>query len=97
MTMTLYDYPRSGHAHRVRLFLSIIGQPYESVMVDMQKAEHKDPDYRKISPLGQVPTFTDDDEVISDSTAALVYLAIKYGDESWLPRDAAGARWMSRP
>ncbi len=99
MTMTLYDYPRSGHAHRIRLFLSIIGEAYESVMVDMLKGEHKDPEYRKLSPLGQVPTFVDGDTVITDSTAALVYLAIKYGDERWLPRDAEGAarvqRWLS--
>ena len=99
MTMKLYDYPRSGHAHRIRLFLSIIGEPYESVNVDMRKGEHKDPEYRKLSPLGQVPTFVDGDTVISDSTAALVYLAIKHGDEKWLPRDAEGAarvqRWLS--
>lgn len=99
MTLTLYDYPRSGHAHRIRLFLSILGLPYESKLVDMQKNEHKDPDYRKLSPLGQVPTLVDGDFVITDSTAALVYLAIKHGDEQWLPRDAVGAarvqRWLS--
>ncbi|MCH8335920.1 MAG: glutathione S-transferase N-terminal domain-containing protein [Proteobacteria bacterium] len=61
--MTLYDYPRSGHAHRIRLFLSIIDEPYESVNVDMQKGEHKDPEYRKLSPLGQVPTLVDGDIV----------------------------------
>jgi len=99
MTMKLYNYPRSGHAHRIRLFLSIIGESYESENVDMQKGEHKDPEYRKLSPLGQVPTFVDGDFVITDSTAALVYLAIKHGDERWLPRDAEGAarvqRWLS--
>lgn len=99
MSLTLYDYPRSGHAHRIRLFLSILGVPYESVTVDMQKNEHKDPEYRKLSPLGQVPTLVDDGFVITDSTAALVYLAIKHGDEKWLPRDAEGAakvqRWLS--
>lgn len=99
MTLTLYDYPRSGHAHRIRLFLSILRLPYESKLVDMQKNEHKDPDYRKLSPLGQVPTLVDGDFVITDSTAALVYLAIKHGDEQWLPRDAEGAarvqRWLS--
>lgn len=99
MTMRLYDFPRSGHAHRVRLFLSIIGQPYESVHVDMRKNEHKDPEYLKLSPLGQVPTLVDGEFVITDSTAALVYLAIEYADEKWLPRDARGAsrvqRWLS--
>ena len=97
--MTLYDFPRSGHAHRIRLFLSIIGASYETVLIDMLKNEHKDPEYRKLSPLGQVPTFVDGDTVITDSTAALVYLAIKHGDERWLPRDAGGAarvqRWLS--
>lgn len=97
--MTLYDYPRSGHAHRIRLFLSILGLPYESELIDMQKGEHKDPEYRKLSPLGQVPTFVDDDTVITDSTAVLVYLAIKHGDPQWLPRDAEAAarvqRWLS--
>jgi glutathione S-transferase len=68
--MTLYDWPRSGHAHRIRLFLSILGVPYESVNVDLMKGEHKDPEYRKLSPLGQVPTLVDGDTVITDSTAA---------------------------
>lgn len=99
MTMTLYDFPRSGHAHRIRLFLSIIGETYETVLIDMLKGEHKDSEYRKLNPLGQVPTFVDGDTVITDSTAALVYLAIKHGDERWLPRDAEGAarvqRWLS--
>ena len=97
--MILYDFPRSGHAHRIRLFLSIIGETYESVLIDMLKGEHKDSEYRKLNPLGQVPTFVDGDTVITDSTAALVYLAIKHGDERWLPRDAEGAarvqRWLS--
>ena len=99
MALTLYDYPRSGHAHRIRLFLSMLGVPYETKTVDMRKNEHKDPDYRKLSPLGQVPTLVDGDFVITDSTAALVYLALKHGDETWLPRDAEGAariqRWLS--
>jgi glutathione S-transferase len=99
MTMTLYDYPRSGHAHRIRLFLSILDLPYDSVMTDMQDNAHKDPEYRKLSPLGQVPTLVDGDTVITDSTAALVYLALKHADERWLPRDPEGAakvqRWLS--
>jgi glutathione S-transferase len=37
--------------------------------------------------------------VITDSCAALVYLAKKYGSEYWLPEDPAGAakiqRWLS--
>lgn len=91
--------PRSGHAHRVRLFLSILDVDYESVLVDMQNGEHKRADYLKLSPLGQVPTLVDGDVVVTDSAAALIYLAKKYGADDWLPDDAAGAaavqRWLS--
>lgn len=97
--MKLYDFPRSGHAHRVRLFLSLIGQSYEKVTVDMPGGGHKSPAYKELSPMGQVPTLVDGDEVITDSTAALVYLAKQHGDERWLPEDPAGAarvqRWLS--
>jgi glutathione S-transferase len=99
MAITLYDYPLSGHAHRLRLFLSLLGLQYERVVVDMLKGEHKAPEYVRLSPLGQVPTLVDGDVVITDSTAGLVYLAKKYGGQQWLPEDPAGAarvqRWLS--
>ena len=82
-TIKLYDNPVSGHAHRVRLFLSLLDLPYESILVDMRAGEHKTPDYLQLSPLGQVPTLVDDGIVVSDSCAALVYLAKKYGDARW--------------
>jgi len=99
MPLKLYDMPRSGHAHRVRLLLSLLDAEYEQVMVDMMNGEHKTEEYLKLSPLGQVPTLVDGDTVITDSTAALVYLAKKYKATNWLPEDPAGAaavhRWLS--
>jgi len=99
MTIKLYDFPTSGHAHRVRLFLSLLGLDHELINVDMRKNAHKADDYRKLSPLGQVPTLVDGDVVITDSCAALVYLAKQYGSPEWLPEDPAGAaqvqRWLS--
>lgn len=99
MPITLYDTPVSGHCHRIRLFLSLLGTDHKTVPIDMQAGEHKAPDYLKLSPLGQVPTLVDEDVVITDSCAALIYLAKKYGDERWLPEDPAGAarvqRWLS--
>ena len=99
MIITLYNGAVSGHAHRVRLFLSLLGLPYDRITLDMKAGQHKTPAYLELSPLGQVPTLVDGPTVITDSTAALVYLAIKYGDEHWLPRDAEGAarvqRWLS--
>jgi glutathione S-transferase len=79
--------------------LSFLDVEYEQVMVDMTNGEHKTAEYLELSPLGQVPTLVDGDIVITDSTAALVYLAKKYAATNWLPEDPAGAaavqRWLS--
>ncbi len=97
--MTLYDMPRSGHCHRVRLFLSILGLDYVKVPTSTRAGKTMPPEYLALNPLGQVPTFVDGDTVITDSTAALVYLAKKYADDGWLPDDPAAAaavqRWLS--
>lgn len=100
MSLTLYHYEYSGHSHRVRLFLALLGLEYEAVPVDLRGGEHKSPEYMRLNPLGQVPTLVDGDEVITDSTAALVYLAKKFDQTGqWLPDDPAGAArvqlWLS--
>ncbi len=97
--ITLHRHPLSGHSHRVELFLSLIGQPFQTVDVDLLDGEHKKPPFLSLNPFGQVPVIEDDGTVVSDSNAILVYLALKYADESWLPRDpetaAAVQRWLS--
>ncbi|WP_426338504.1 glutathione S-transferase family protein [Pseudoduganella sp. S-14] len=97
--MKLHYHPISGHAHRAHLFLSLLGLDFELVEVDLLKAEQKSEAFLKLNPFGQVPVLEDDGVVIADSNAILVYLATRYGDASWLPRDPAGAaavqRWLS--
>lgn len=97
--MKLYFHPISGHAHRARLFLSLIGADVEIVTVDLTKAEHKAPEYLAKDRFGQVPLLEDDGQFIADSNAIMVYAAKKFGRTDWLPEDAAGAakvqRWLS--
>lgn len=97
--MKLYADTPSGHSHRVRLFLSLIGQPAEVVTVNLTKGEHKTPDFLKLNSFGQLPVLDDDGVIIPDSIAILVYLAKKFGRTDWLPEDARGAaqvqRWLS--
>ena len=87
----LYRHPLSGHAHRVELFLSLLGLPVELINVDLKSGAHKKPDFLVINPLGQIPVIEDGDVTLSDSNAILVYLATRFGDPGWLPRDAVGA------
>lgn len=95
----VYSFPLSGHAHRVRLFLSLLGLPFETIDVDLAAGAQREPAFLALNPLGQVPVIDDNGTVLADSNAILVYLAKRYGDAHWLPDDAAGAaavqRWLS--
>lgn len=98
-TLTLYSHPLSGHAHRVRLFLSLIGASHRVVNVDLASGAHKAPDFLRLNRFGQVPVLVDGARVLADSNAILVYLAKTHGRTDWLPEDAMGAaavqRWLS--
>lgn len=88
----------SGHTHRVRLFLHLLGLRYE--FADSPDEVRKSPAFRRLNPLGQIPVLCDDGLTLADSNAILVYLAKRYAAGSaWLPEDPAGAahvqRWLS--
>lgn len=99
MSLTLYNFPLSGHSHRARLFLSLIGADAEIVDVNLAQGEHKSPAFLAMNSLGQVPVLKDGATVIADSNAILVYLAKKAGRSDWLPDAPAEAarvqRWLS--
>lgn len=95
----LYNFPKSGHAHRIELMLSLLNLPTELVFVDLANGAHKQPDFLALNPFGQVPVIDDNGTVIADSNAILVYLAKKYDNGTWLPEEPAAAarvqRWLS--
>ncbi|MGS7251536.1 glutathione S-transferase [Pseudomonas sp. SK] len=95
----LYNFPKSGHAHRIELMLALLKLPTELVFVDLAKGAHKQPDFLALNPFGQVPVIDDNGTVIADSNAILVYLAKKYDNGTWLPEEPAAAarvqRWLS--
>jgi glutathione S-transferase len=97
--MKLYYHPLSGHSHRVRLFLSLLGVDHELVEVDLAKGAHKRPEFLKLNSFGQVPVLDDNGTIVSDSNAILVYLAKKFGKTDWLPEAPLEAatvqRWLS--
>jgi glutathione S-transferase len=97
--MKLYFHPLSGHSHRARLFLSLLGIEHQPIQVDLAAAEHKSAEFLKLNRFGQVPVLVDGDTTISDSNAILVYVARKFGKTDWLPQtpalEAAVQRWLS--
>ncbi|MBK7423324.1 MAG: glutathione S-transferase [Propionivibrio sp.] len=95
----LYRHPLSGHSHRVQLMLSLLNLPTELIDVDLMKGAHKQPGFLAMNAFGQVPVLDDNGTILADSNGILVYLARRYGDDSWLPKDALGEaavqRWLS--
>jgi glutathione S-transferase len=96
----LYQFPGSGHCHRVRVFLSMLGLPAQVIDLDRAAKANRQAEFLAKNPFGLVPVIEDGDVTVADSNAILVYLATRY-DESgaWLPRDALGAaqvqRWLT--
>ncbi|WP_085907860.1 glutathione S-transferase family protein [Kiloniella majae] len=95
----LYRHALSGHAHRVELFLSVLDLEYELVDVDLMAGAHKDAEFLKMHPFGQVPVLNDNGVVLWDSNGILVYLARTYGGEVWslgsAQDEAAIQGWLS--
>ena len=54
--MILYDFIPAPNPRRVRVFLheKVIEVPTKQI--NIMKGEHKEEDYKKISPLSQIPT-----------------------------------------
>ncbi len=82
VALVIYDFEKSGHAHRVRLMAGLLGLSVVLQDVDLLAGEQKTEAFLKLNPFGQVPILDDGGDIIWDSTAILVYLAKKYGDES---------------
>ena len=96
----LYDFELSGHCHKVRLFLSLLDIPFETININLPKGEQKSDFFLNLNSFGQVPVLRDGDFIIADSNAILVYLALKYDPLSvWLPvnptTQAQIQRWLS--
>lgn len=98
MPIRLHRFRLSGHSHRVELFLSLLGLPFETI--DVPPGGQKAPEFLRWNSFGQVPVIEDDGFVLADSNAILVYLATAYDlQRLWYPSDARTAaevqRWLS--
>lgn len=95
----LYDFTLSVNCYKVRLMLSLLGLEYKAIPVNLKEGEHREAEFLKRHPFGKVPVLVDDDTVIWNSQAILVYLARQCGDKDWLPSNpesmAKIIQWLS--
>ncbi len=83
--LTLYHYPTSPCAAKVRTVLTEKGLAWESRVVDIIEKENLQPAYLKLHPKGLVPTLVDGDKVVIDSTIVMEYLDTAYDTDSLKP------------
>lgn len=96
--LTLYHNPHSRSAV-VHYMLHELGEPFEIVPIDLQKGEHKSPEFLKLNPMGKIPVLRDGNVIVTEVPAILTYLADKYPNAGLAPAiDApdrgAYLRWM---
>lgn len=75
----------SPFVRKVRVALAEKGLDYE---LDPVVPFSPTPEFKKISPLGKIPVYQEDDYYLPDSSAILDYLDAKYPSPSLFPKDA---------
>lgn len=88
--MRLYYTPLSPNGRRAVMAATYLGIPFERVLLDLQKGEHKRPEYLKLNPNGKIPTLDDDGFIVWESRAIMVYLAEKTPGQTVYPQDLRG-------
>lgn len=84
--MQLYEFAPT-RSLRVRWTLQELGVDFESITVNLAAGEHRRPEFLKINPAGKLPVLVDDDFVLTESVAIVLYLAQKYLHKGLLPTD----------
>ena len=95
--MKLYEFPPT-RSIRVRWTLQEMQVPFESEQVRLVAGEHQTPEFLKLNPAGKIPVLVDGDLVLTESVAIVLYLAEKFPEKGFLPRDlserAEAYRWL---
>lgn len=84
--MKLYEFAPT-RSIRARWILQELAVDFEAITVDLQKREHWSPEFLELNPAGKVPVLIDDDLVLTESVAIVLYLAEKYADHGFIPTD----------
>lgn len=85
---TLYSYPLSGNGRKVHMCLEEVGAQYKISRVDIMTGEQRNSEYLKLNPNGKVPTLVEEEFVLWESNAILLYLAEKFPTAKLLPTGA---------
>ncbi|HWU90587.1 MAG TPA: glutathione S-transferase N-terminal domain-containing protein [Kofleriaceae bacterium] len=93
--MKIFGHPMSTCTRRVLATLVETNTPYELVLIDFAKGEHKQPAHVARQPFGKVPTLDDDGFTMYESRAMCRYINEKAGGKL-VPSDIRGRAVMEQ-
>jgi glutathione S-transferase len=93
--MKLYGHPLSTCTRKVLMTLEETATPFDFVLVDFAKGEHKQPPHLARQPFGQVPALEDDGFSLYESRAMCRYIDEKAGGKL-APSDSRGRAKMEQ-
>jgi glutathione S-transferase len=77
--ITLYHAPTT-RSFRIKWLLVELGTPYKERVIDFYGYDRHQPEYRKINPMGSLPTMDDSGLVLTESGAIINFILGKYGN-----------------
>lgn len=78
MTIQLYCMAHQDRSDRVRWLLEEMNISYQDHFLQKENGDMDTAAYRKLNPMGRVPTIVDGNIVMNESAAICMYLADKY-------------------
>lgn len=84
--MKLYEFGPT-RSIRARWTLQELGVDFEAISVNLRNREHRHPAFLEINPAAKLPVLVDDDLILNESVAIVLYLAEKYSDRGLIPAD----------
>lgn len=100
MSIDLYCMALQDRSDRVRWLLEEMNISYTNHFLNKEKGELDTANYRKLNPMGRVPTIVDNGLILHESAAICMYLADKYSYGKLSPKienqelRADYTRWM---
>ncbi|MEP5761989.1 MAG: glutathione S-transferase family protein [Litoreibacter sp.] len=95
MTTKLYCFGESGNAYKAALTLELSGLEWEPQFVDFFNGEARSDAYRKINPMGEVPSLVTGDLTLTQSGAIQQYVVDQTGKLGGTEADKYEIlRWM---
>jgi glutathione S-transferase len=85
--MKIYNHPMSSNARRATMTAHLLGLSFEASFVDLAKGEQRKPEFLALNPSGKVPVLVDEDLVLAESMAIMIYLADTKGDTTLYPAE----------